>query len=231
MPSPFRGANSCAPSVERGLRWKCLEWKCFVIRYRVKRELWRCSGTGAVEMDFCQEMQSNAEYSYQLIDEDPHCGWSLHDVISGRFELWPRAPRQLDCLWNRKSRRYSVVPLVGVAWNYRASDSFLSIIIWHVSGLPIDDYLLKMEIMYVSQVRSYQDMHNSNVWSGLRISGCLRLFFKEASLLHCASYCMVHILFIEKISWAYHTVQRKISCICKSWGLTNPVRIQECLND
>lgn len=28
------------------------------------------------------------------------------------------------------------------------------------------DYLLKMEIMYVSQVRSYQDMHNSNVWSG-----------------------------------------------------------------
>lgn len=93
------------------------------------------------------------------------------------------------------------------------------------------DYLLKMEIMYVSQVRSYQDMHNSNVWSGLRISGCLRLFFKEASLLHCASYCMVHILFIEKKPWAYHTVQRKISCIYKSWGLTNPVRIQECLND
>ena len=138
MASPLREANSCVPSVERGLPRKSLERECFVIRYRVKGELWRCSGRGAVEMDFCREMQSNAEYSYQLIDEDSHCSWSPQNVISGRFELWPHLPRQLDYLWNRKSRRYGVVPLMGAAWNYPASDNFLSIIILHVLGLLID---------------------------------------------------------------------------------------------
>ena len=68
--------------------------------------------------------------------------------------------------------------------------------------------------MYVSQVRSYQNMHNSNVKSALRTSGCLRLFFKEASLLHCASYCMVQILFIEKkIMGIPHSSKKNLLCL------------------